>query len=551
MRKGEVRRSACRDQRCDAALERGDLGQRLAVLREHAPERDDVVARRRLVEGDAEHRVAPLGEAAQVHAGVDRALGDRGGCRPGLDRQGVERGLAAHVAAELAQSFGEQRGVRGDALGDPLQAGRAVVDRVHARDHRRQDLRRADVRRRPLAPDVLLARLQREPVRGLAVRVDADADEPPGQAALVVVAAGEVAGVRAAAAHRHAEALGRSAGDVGAELAGRRDERQREQVGSDDERRAVRVDARRVGAQVVQRAARRRQLREDSEVVAAVEQRRPLVGRVGEDDLKAERLGARAQHLDRLRVAVAGDHDRVALALDAAPGQRHRLGGGGRFVEHRRVRDRHAREVADHRLEVDERLEAALRDFRLVGRVSGVPGRALEHVAQDDARRVRAVVALADEALEHAVLRRDRAQLGERLGLAERRRQPHRRRPRDRRGHHLLDQRPARRGADHRQHVRFGVVVDADVAGDELAAGFELGERLQGRHQHRSSSCPAPQAFLTSSSYAARSISDAVSAGSLSRTLKNQPAACGSLLARDGSARSASLTSTTSPPTGM
>jgi hypothetical protein len=53
----------------------------------------------------------------------------------------------------------------------------------------RQHLRRADVRRRLLAPDVLLARLQREAVGRVAVRVDADADQPPGQRALVLVAA--------------------------------------------------------------------------------------------------------------------------------------------------------------------------------------------------------------------------------------------------------------------------------------------------------------------------------------------------------------------------
>ncbi len=477
------------NERSDAALERRDLGQRLAVLREHAPEGDDVVARRRLVERDAQHRVAPLGKAAQVHPGSDRALRDRGGACAGLDGQRVERALAAHRAAEAAQACGEDRRVGGDALGDPFQPGRSVVDRVHARDHCRQHLRRADVAGRLLAPDVLLARLQREAIGGVAVRVDADADQPPREAPLVLVAARQVGGVRAAAAHRHAEALRRSARDVGAELAGRRDQGQREQVGGDDERGAVRVDARRVGAQVVQRTARRRVLREHREIVAAVEQRRPVLGRVGEDDREAERLGARAHHLDRLRMGVAGDDDRLARAPDAAPGERHRLGGGGRLVEHRRVGDRHPGEVRDHRLEVDERLEPSLRDLGLVRRVGGVPGRVLQHVAQDDAGRVRAVVALADEALEDAVLGRDCAQLGERVGFAERRRQAHRRRACDRWRDDLLDQRAPRRGADHRQHVHLGGGVDADVAADELAGAFELGERLQDGHQHRVSLC--------------------------------------------------------------
>jgi fructose-1,6-bisphosphatase/sedoheptulose 1,7-bisphosphatase-like protein len=60
--------------------------------------------------------------------------------------------------------------------------------------------------------------------------------------------------VRAAAAHRHAEALRAADGDVGADLARRHDQRQRQQVGRDDERRLVRVHARGVGAQVVDRA---------------------------------------------------------------------------------------------------------------------------------------------------------------------------------------------------------------------------------------------------------------------------------------------------------
>ena len=111
----------------------------------------------------------------------------------------------------------------------------------------------------------------------------------------------------------------------------------------------------------------------------------------------------------RLREHVVGHEEAVALAAGRrAMAQRHRLGGGGRLVQHRRVGDRHAGQVADHRLEVDQRLEPALRDLGLVRRVRGVPGRVLEHVAQDHARRVRAVVALADERFQHLVLRRDR-----------------------------------------------------------------------------------------------------------------------------------------------
>ena len=60
-------------------------------------------------------------------------------------------------------------------------------------------------------------------------------------------------------------------------------------------------------------------------------------------------------------------------------------------------------EVADHGLEVEERLEPTLADLGLVGRVRGVPGRVLEHVAQDHAGGVGAVVASADERGDHLV----------------------------------------------------------------------------------------------------------------------------------------------------
>ena len=120
--------------------------------------------------------------------------------------------------------------------------------------------------------------------------------------------------------------------------------------------------------------------------------------------------------------------------------------------------------------------------------------------------------------------------------------------------HELVDQRAPRRRADRRQHVRLVVGVDADVAGDESpafsssASGFRADISMVVPGECRT----GLRRSLTSSSYAAlvhqrRRTRPA----SLSRTLKNQPAPSGSLLASDGSARSASLTSTTSPLTGM
>ena len=76
---------------------------------------------------------------------------------------------------------------------------------------------------------------------GSPLRVDGDADEAAGQRALELVARREEAGVRAAVAHRHAEALRRADHRVGAPFARRREQRQREQVGGDDDERAARA----------------------------------------------------------------------------------------------------------------------------------------------------------------------------------------------------------------------------------------------------------------------------------------------------------------------
>jgi hypothetical protein len=102
------------------------------------------------------------------------------------------------------------------------------------------------------------------------------------------------------------------------------------------------------------------------------------------------------------------------------PGQGHRLDRGRRLVQHGRAGHRQRGQVLDHGLEVEQRLQPALRDLRLVGRVGGVPGRILQHVAADHGRGDGAVVAQADHRGEQLVPARETAQLGERISLAQR-----------------------------------------------------------------------------------------------------------------------------------
>ena len=235
----------------------------------------------------------------------------------GGDGQRVEERRRRHGEAQPLEAGLEDRGEAMDAPRDRRQPLGAVVDRVHAGHHREQHLRGADVRRRLLAADVLLARLQREPVRRAAGGVDGDADEAPRHRALEVVAGGEVAGVRAAVAHRHAEALRRADDDVGAPFAGRRQQREREQVGGDDDEAAGRVHG-------VDQRARGRGPRRRRRDTGAARRRRPRRGRVGcgaDDDLDAQRLGARAHDVERLRKAVGGDEEPVARPARPSAGR--------------------------------------------------------------------------------------------------------------------------------------------------------------------------------------------------------------------------------------
>ena len=92
-------------------------------------------------------------------------------------------------------------------------------------------------------------------------------------------------------------------------------------------------------------------------------------------------------HRDGLRQRVGVDHvHRAAWLLDARRARVIASAAAVRLVEHRRVRRGQPGQVGDHGLEVQQRLQPALADLRLVRRVGRVPGRVLQHVAPDHRR---------------------------------------------------------------------------------------------------------------------------------------------------------------------
>ena len=425
---------------------------------------------RGLVAGDAE---AVAVDRPQVVARRLGALQDFCGTARRADRERVEPALVLDGEAEAHEPCRQDVGEAVDAPRDPLQPLRPVIDRIHAGDDAQQDLRRADVAGRLLAPDVLLAGLERQPQRRPGAAVDRDADDAARHGAAVRLVGGEEGGVGAAVAQRHAEALGAADRDVGAEFAGRGQQDQAQQVGGDRDDGPLCVRLLDEAAVVGHAAAGLGVLQQDAEE-GSFRQARPVVA---DHDLDADRLGAGLHHRDGLRQAGVGDEEAVTAVPGDAVAHLHGLRRRRGLVEQRGVGAGEAGEVHHHGLEVEQRLQPALGDFRLIGRVRRVPARILQDVALDDRRRERVVVAEADHGARDAVAPGEVGEFRQHVPLGAAFREVFRNCGADRRRYRRIHERIERVVADGFQHGRDIRVARADMPADE---GVRL---LQGRQR--------------------------------------------------------------------
>ena len=134
-------------------------------------------------------------------------------------------------------------------------------------------------------------------------------------------------------------------------------------------------------------------------------------------------------------------HEEGSGTLQVAA-HRHGLSRSGSLIEHRGIGNRHARQIADHGLKVNEGLHTALGDLGLIGRVSGVPARVLEDIAADNGGKMGAVIAHPEVGGAEFVLRGEVAELGKGLLLRGGHGQVERAIEADLGGNRLLDQLP-------------------------------------------------------------------------------------------------------------
>ena len=255
----------------------------------------------------------------------------------GHGRVDAHRELARHrrLVQQLHALDGRQRlarvgGAAHQQLAELDDAAPAEPGEVDRAGERVQRLGGADVVRRLLAADVLLAGLQREDEAAAPVGVGGLAGDPARHPAQVLLGGGEEAERGAAEVEAVAERLALADGDVDAALAGRAQDAERDRVDRGDAERAGLVGSASERLEVLDRAEEVRVL--DEERGGLVVERRGELAGVGDaavepdlDDLGAEAARVGRERLAGVRVQAARD-DELAPALARAERE---VGGRG------------------------------------------------------------------------------------------------------------------------------------------------------------------------------------------------------------------------------
>ena len=310
-----------------------------------------------------------------------------------------ERVVEDAYAGNFRKRFSQRHGVGVVERGQVSQARLAEQSHVDGEGQRAKSGVGADVGRRLVAADVLLAGRERQHETAPAFRVDRLAAEAPGHLADELLTRGEQADVGPAEGQRVADRLALAHHDVGALRAGRLDGAQRHHLGEDgDQQRADGVGLLGDGREVDQVAVERRRLDHDAGGLARRSRRgcpRCRSGRAAAPSTVSPAMrvtvstvprycGCRPPDSTAFRRFVTRSAISTASAVAVEPSYMEALATSM------------AGEVGDLGLELEQVLQRALGDLRLIGRVGGQELGALDEVI-DARRHMVAVGAGADE----------------------------------------------------------------------------------------------------------------------------------------------------------
>lgn len=189
--------------------------------------------------------------------------------------------------------------------------------------------------------------------------------------------------MRATVPHRYAEALRRAENNVRALFTRRGKQHQRHKIGGDADHNFTGFEFANQRAVIVNFARGANLLQQHAKHILVIQ----CFRRVIHNDVKAKGFGASTHDVQSLRMDIRGDKEPVGIFQFAdALCHRHRFSGGGRFIQQRGGSHVQPRQVQRHLLEVEQRFQTPLRDFRLIRGISGVPAWIFQHVAQDNWR---------------------------------------------------------------------------------------------------------------------------------------------------------------------
>ena len=205
-----------------------------------------------------------------------------------------------------------------------------------------------------------------------------------------------------------------------------------------------------------------------------------IIKRIALDDIEAERSCPGFNHRQGLRMAVIGDEEGIGVRFAKTVRHGHGLGRRGAFVQKRGVGDFHGGQVHHHLLEVHAGFQPALADLGLIGGIGGIPAGVFQHIAEDDAGHLGAVIAHADHRDENPVPFRHAPEVRQRpaFGLVgadvegfvgE-----------DAFGHHRFDQPVEGLQAEEFEHFGDLFFTGTDMAADEVVTLFQVAQGLSG-----------------------------------------------------------------------